>query len=164
MDRSDSPECGVYVGKKDVRLWVPPPNPVHLATGHSCSAGLQDTTPGVGTCSLRHRTPRAGSRVPRPVMRPGPSGSHALGHSGITWSHRRAENGVGSGRIDLAWGQGAGKGSILAGPTGMSPWLDCSRLGLGGGCGWERREAFGRSRRKEAFHGFKAFIVMVEGG
>lgn len=48
---------------------------------------------GVGKHSLRYRRARAGSGVPRPVTRLGPSGSQDLGHPGDAGSHIGAESG-----------------------------------------------------------------------
>lgn len=60
-------------------------------------------------------------------MRPGPSGSQALGHPGAAGSPGRAENRVEACGLDLAWGKGEKSGlkgrvfSLLAGS-----WLDLS--------------------------------------
>lgn len=54
--------------------------------------------------SLRYRTARAGSGIPRSVTRLGPSGFQALGHPGSAGSCKRAE--CGGLRLDLAWGGG----------------------------------------------------------
>ena len=61
-----------------------------------------DTTPGVGECSLRHRTAGAGSDVPGPAKRLELHGSQALRHPGTVGSHRRAKNEVGAPWLDLA--------------------------------------------------------------
>ena len=69
---------------------------------------LQDTGTAleVEKCSLRYGDVRTGSRVPRPAVSLGPSGSQALGHPGPPGSCKRAENGVGACGVDLAWGRG----------------------------------------------------------
>lgn len=69
----------------------------------------QDTTPGMGKCSLRQTT-GAGSMVPGPARMPGSSGSQGLGHPVTVGSLGRAENRVGVHRLDLAWGGGREEG------------------------------------------------------
>lgn len=63
----------------------------------------------VGKCSLG--TAGAGSVVPRPAGRPGPSSSQALGHPGTSGSLRRSESRVGVPPPQkLIWPRAGGKG------------------------------------------------------
>jgi hypothetical protein len=91
----ESPNQGTGGGWEPVALWV-----LCLLCHRTWTLGRRNKHHG-----------RAGSGVPRPAMRPGPSGSQALGHAGIPGSLRRAENRVGACRQDLAWGRGEGVAS-----------------------------------------------------
>lgn len=70
--------------------------------------------------------------VPRPAVRPGPSGSHALGHPGTAGSHRRAEKGVWAQGLDLVQDLRGKEGSSGWSHQGSS-WFDGLMLGLGWG-------------------------------
>ena len=88
---------------------------------------LWDAAPGMGEHSLRFPgTAGAGSGVPRPAGKLGPTGSQALGYSNVAGSHRRAENGEGAHR--LAQGQRKKGGSSYWIPWGrvldlLDGWL-----------------------------------------
>ena len=94
---------------------------------------------GVGKYSLKHGTARAGSGVPRPATRLGPSGSQALGH--LATEELRMEWGP----TGWIWPGAVEKEGCSSWSLGESPWLvSSSWLGRDGGCGWEHREAFYR--------------------
>lgn len=90
---------------------------------------LQDSTPGMGKLSLMRETAGAGSGIPGPGKRLGPSGSQALGHPGATGSCGRAENGVEVRRLALAlvWG----RKEEPCWSCRQSPWLVGGWLELG---------------------------------
>jgi hypothetical protein len=71
------------------------------------------------------------------------SGSQSLGHPGTTGSCGRAENRVGTHRLELV-GPWVGREGTLAGPAGAVLGFMGSSLGLGAGRGWEHRKAFYR--------------------
>ena len=92
---------------------------------------LQDTTPAVRKCNLRSWGQwELAWGFPEPARRP--SGSQALsGTQAPSGSRRRAENGVGARRLDLAQAQ-AEKRRAPAGSLRDSPWLvRGGGLGLG---------------------------------
>jgi hypothetical protein len=119
--------------------------------------------PGVGKHRVRCRTARAGSGVPWPEKRPEARTiwfSDSLRHPGTTGCHRIPENGV------------EPSGWIYPGELRLiclvSPWLDSSCLGLGGGCDSEHREAFygrldGSSVDEGLIHGSPQWISMKRG-
>jgi hypothetical protein len=118
----------------------------------------QDPTPGVGEC-----IPGAGSRVLGSAGRPGPSGSQALGHPGIAGCCRRAENGVGACRLDLAWGQREDQEELRLGPTGTES-LACQQLAWLGSRGWGHRETFHRRLDGWLFKGKPSPLLPMKRG
>jgi hypothetical protein len=101
---------------------------------------------------VKHRTGEVQSEVPRdlqswlggpgPAGRPRMSGSH-LGTTDVLGCLRRAENGVETSGLALAWGQRKmGEGSSSWVPWGRErPWLAWWVAWLGGDLGLEGREA-----------------------
>ena len=70
------------------------------------------------------------------MQRPGHLAFRLLGTTGTTGCPGRAENGVGTCGLDLAWGQ---RGKVGRAPE--SPWLVQWVAWLGRGHGWEHGEA-----------------------
>lgn len=105
------------------RVWLHLP---HASTG--VGTGLykkhQDTAPGGGRYSLRYQKAGASLGFPEPVMRPGLSGSQALGHPGTLVVVKEPRLGVG------AWGHGLGTVSSL-GYGGTGGRGECVCVGMG---------------------------------